>query len=118
MAAIPIQIRQIDDRSQAIAANLVRKNGSVEEDVVLTTETITFSMYGEDGTVKVNNQSGTLVDGDADGGAQVSYSPAAADVDTAGTYYGYFHVTDGSSLVETFPTATEGFIIKILPRTN
>ena len=113
---MPTQQRIVGDRSKAIAAVLRRTNGNVMEDVDLTGETVEFSMYDADGAAKVAQTAATLDDADAVGGAQVSYSPLAADVDTAGTYYGYFTRVDTGGLYETFPTESQEFVIEFKAR--
>lgn len=69
------------------------------EVVNLTGKTVTFRMVDDAGTEKVAATSATVDDATA---GEVSYSWAAGDVDTAGTYYGYFIVTS-SAKDDTFP---------------
>ncbi len=65
----------------------------------LTGKTITFRMILiSDGSVKVNDASAAL--DDATNG-EVSYTPAAIDVDTAGLYACYF--TDDDTIDRLFP---------------
>ena len=110
------QQRIVGDRSKAIAGILQRKNGNVMEDVDLTGETVEFSMYDAAGVAKVDQTSATVDNATAVGGAEVSYAPTANDVDTAGTYYGYFSRKDSGGLFETFPTEPQEFVIEIKAR--
>ena len=57
--------------------------------VSVTSATVTFSMEDEDGTLKVTDASGSIVDA-ANG--IVGYDFAAADVDTEGLFFGQFKV--------------------------
>ena len=112
--AVQRQVRHVGDTLSAIAVTCKRPNGDV---VSLASKTVEFKMVNaEDGTVKVAATStGVSVTGAADG--QVQYNPVAADVNTAGTYYGYFLVYSGTDY-ETFPVATGDLIIQISPDEN
>ncbi len=60
----------------------------------LSADTVTFSMFDTaDEVVKVDDQACTLTNGGTDGKAH--YPWAAADIDTAGTFWGYFKRTSG-----------------------
>ena len=87
----------VGDRQLPIGVICERADGTV---VDLTGKTVKFSMITDAGTAKVDNVAATLNDATA---GKVQYSWAAADVDTAGVFWGYFHTLDASSLVETFP---------------
>lgn len=108
------QIRHVGDTLSAIAVTCKRPNGDA---VSLSGKTVKFKMVdAEDGTVKVAATStGVSITGAAAG--QVQYSPVAVDVNTPGTYYGYFLVYSGADY-ETFPTATGDLIIQIAPDEN
>lgn len=105
------QYRQVGDTLTPIAGQLLRPDNTV---VDLTGLTVSFVMYNTQGNVKVEEtEDGVTVD-DAEQG-KVSYSPSAADVDTAGTYYAYFLAAAGSRL-DSFPVQTGYFIISIQER--
>ncbi len=94
----------VGDRLISLLADLYDALG---EPIVLGAgETVSFRMIlVSTGAVKVNNQAATIVTlGDAVAGtpAQVRYDWAAADVDTAGLYAGWFIRTFGG-LTEHFP---------------
>lgn len=74
----------------------------------LTGATVTFSMVNAaTGVLKVSAASADIV---SNSGGEVSYSFVANDVDTAGIYWGTFHVTVGGS-TESYPVAhNEGVI--------
>ena len=59
----------------------------------ISAETITFSMYGREGSAKVEDAACEQPGGGADGVAR--YLPNAIDVDTAGIYSVYFKRTVG-----------------------
>lgn len=63
------------------------------EPVSLTGATVVFSMVDEDGTMKITEQAGDLLDADA---GKVRYEWAAADVNTENTFFGQFKITVGS----------------------
>ena len=108
------QKRVIGDRSRPISAQLQRLTEDGLVDLVLVSgETIEFSMRDSSDTVKVAQTSATIDDGSASGGAKVSYSPLAIDVDTLGTFHCLFHRVDSSGLFESFPTDHAGFLVKI-----
>ena len=94
----------VGDRAVSLRADLYRPDGSI---VVLgITETVTFRMVSLAGVVEIANKAATIVSrGSAatNTPAQVRYDWAAADVDTAGTYAGWFIRTDASALTEHFP---------------
>lgn len=62
--------------------------------VSVTGTTVTFSMEDEAGTLKVDGQTGSIVDA-AKG--IVGYDFAAADVDTVGIFFGQFTVAIGGT---------------------
>lgn len=81
----PCILRRVVGNREAIGAALKDLSGAA---VNVTGRTIVFRMVAlSSGTVKVNNAAATLVDA-ADG--EVSYTPSASDVDTAGDYAIYF----------------------------
>lgn len=78
------------DRLVRIADTLVDAAGVP---IDLSSSTVTFRMISDaDDSVKINNAAATI-DSAADG--NVSYAWAAADVDTAGTYWGFWDRTSG-----------------------
>ena len=111
------QKRIVGDRSRPISAQLQRLTEDGLVDLILAAgETVEFSMLDSTETVKVTQTAATIDDASASGGAKVSYSPLEADVDTAGTFHGYFHRVDSSGLFETFPTDHAGFLITFIAK--
>lgn len=107
--SIQRQTRHIDDTEVAIAATLQRPDGTA---VDLTSLTTRFKMVDTQGTVKVAETSDNVTVTDATNG-KCQYDPQAADVDTAGTFYGYFTTEDGSGNKDTFPANKGGLEIVI-----
>ena len=72
-------------------------------------ETVVFRMISvSTGVVKVDNQAATIVTrGDGVIPAQVQYDWVAADVDTAGSYAGWF-IRQSGGQTEHFPTQDHG----------
>lgn len=102
--------RHINDRLKPIYCLLEEENSSgVIVPVVLTGKTVTFTMVDEAGEVVVNAQPATIVQ---DVAGTVYYDFAGVDVDTPGTYYGYFAVTSGGR-TDTFPAVGRELIIVI-----
>lgn len=88
----------VGNRRTSIADTLIDADGDA---IDLTGHTVAFRMIAADGTVKVDNAAATVDDATA---GNVSYAWAAADVDTAGTYYYWWIVTRASnSKTERFP---------------
>ena len=87
--------RMVGDRLTPISATLTQ-NGSV---VDLTGKTVAFRMITAAGTVIIDNAAATVVSAAA---GTVSYSFAAVDVATVGTYYGWWIVISGG-LSDHFP---------------
>ena len=86
--AIQRQLKYDDDNGNEVALNL-------------TGFTVEFTMVlASDGTIKVARTAATVDDATT---GKVSYTFLDADVDTAGTYYGYFIAIDGSSDEDTYP---------------
>ena len=111
------QKRVVGDRSRPISAQLQRLTEDGLVDLVLVDgETVEFSMLDSSEVVKVIQTLATIDDASASGGAKVSYSPTADDVDTAGTFHGYFHRVDSSGFFETFPTKHAGFVITFIAK--
>ena len=94
----------VGDRLISLSAKLYRPSGSP---VVLgVAETIAFRMVSAAGAVKVDDQAAVVVSVGAaatNTPAEVRYDWAAADVDTAGTYVGWFIRTSGGQ-TEHFPS--------------
>jgi hypothetical protein len=103
------QERQIGDTRTAIAGICTRPSGTV---VDLTSLTLKFAMYDSQGTVKVAETSSNVTVTDASAG-EVEYAPQAADVDTEGTYNGYFIAEAGTGEQDTFPAVVGDFKIII-----
>jgi hypothetical protein len=81
----PCELARVVGNREAIGVTLKDLTGAV---VDLTGRTIVFRMVAlSDGSVKVNNAAATIDDAE-DG--EVSYTPTASDVDTAGDYAMYF----------------------------
>lgn len=78
----------------------------------LSASTFTFRMVSATDVTAVKVAAGACVIEDAVGGV-VRYDPAAADVDTAGEYYGWF-VEMQNSKTDRWPKDTE-LLIRILP---
>lgn len=95
----------VGDRLVSLSANLYKANG--DPLVLAATDTVAFRMIKvSDASVKVNNQGCTVVTvGSAATStpAQVRYDWAAADVDTAGEYAGWFIRTSLAGTTEHFP---------------
>ena len=87
--------RMVGDRLTPISATLIQ-NGVV---VDLTGKTVAFRMITAAGAVIVNNVAATIISA-ANG--TVSYTFEAAEVATAGTFYGWWIVTS-NSLNDHFP---------------
>jgi hypothetical protein len=106
-------IRQIvGDRARAWSAVLVDDQGNP---INVNGETITLRLLeAMTGTVKIAGSPAVV---DDDGGealrGQVHYEPAAADVDTAGVYLGYF-LRDLSGKVEHIPGQAADLEVVIL----
>jgi len=95
------------DRLVALYATLQDGAGTA---IDLTGQTVVFYMKNvTDGTVKVNGSAATIED---ELSGQVSYSWAAADIDTAGKYWGWF-VRSTAGLVGTHPIG-EQLMIEIV----
>jgi hypothetical protein len=103
------QLRHVGDTEVALAATLVRPDGTV---VDLTGLTVKFTMIDSDGAdVIAETETGVTVT-DADSG-EVQYTFSSGDVDTAGTYYAYFIVFDGTGNRDTFPVRQRELRISI-----
>ena len=100
--------RHVDDTEVALAATLQRPDGTA---VDLTDLTVRFKMVTEKGVSKVAETAATKGDDPTTG--QCQYSFQAADVDTAGRFYGYFTTEDGSGNKDTFPVVQGDLEIRI-----
>ena len=91
----------VGDRLISLSAKLWRSTEAHPEGepiVLGVAETMAFRMVSLAGVVKVNNQAATVVSVGSTATktpAEVRYDWAAADVDTAGTYVGWFIRTSG-----------------------
>jgi hypothetical protein len=91
----------VGNRQQALTHTVKGSSGTA---INLTGYTVTFSMWdAADGTVVVSAAAATITTAAA---GLVSYAWAAADVDTAGRYFGRFTATSGTSLTVTSPADT------------
>lgn len=106
--ATQTQIRHLGDTRPSIPAALQRQDGTA---IDLTGLTVKFKMIDSRGGAKVAETADNVTVTDASAGS-VQYDPQAADVDTAGTYYGYFIIYDGSDY-EHVPVECGDFIISI-----
>jgi len=103
------QKRHVGDTEIPIAATLERPDGNA---VSLADKTVSFYMVDADGEdVVAETTSNVEVTNEDDG--ECRYNPQAADVDTAGTYYAYFVVTDADGNRDTFPVGQQEFEIVI-----
>ena len=95
--------RRVGDASKVYSAILTAKNSSgVDTAKNLTGLSVTFTMINAaTGVAKVSAQSATIVTALS---GIVSYDFVAADVDTAGVYWGSFKVTE-SLETDTYPAA-------------
>ena len=97
--------RRVGDTVKVYGANLVYKdNSSPPADVAknLTGHSVTFTMINAaTGATKVSAAAATIVTAAS---GIVSYDFTAADVDTAGIYWGSFRVTE-SAETDTYPAA-------------
>jgi len=98
------------DTHKSLVAELIAENLSENEvPVDLTGCSVAFRMVSDAGVVKVNDAAATIDDVDA---GQVSYAFSDADVDTAGTFWGWFIVTS-SDKTDTYPRGGRRFKILI-----
>lgn len=107
--AVQTLTRQVGDTQIAIAAALKRADGAVAPTTGLT---VKFTLIDAQGNVKLAETSSNVSATNAALGL-VQYDPQAADVDTEGTFYGYFITEDGSSKQDTFPVEKGDFKIVI-----
>ena len=93
------QLRHVGDTEVALAATLVRPDGTP---VDLTGLTVKFTMVDSSGAdvVDETETAGTVTDADS---GELQYTFSSGDVDTAGVFYGYFVVIDGMGNRDTFP---------------
>jgi hypothetical protein len=78
----------------------------------LTGLSVKFTMVDSSGTVVVNEATATV--NDAANGL-VQYDFQSGDVDTAGTFYGWFNVYSGSEF-DTYPVGGRKLVIEITAR--
>ena len=76
----------------------------------LTGKDVDFVMYDSAGDIKVAQTAAVTVGAPTDG--KVEYDFQAADVDTIGTFYGYFIVKQASE-TERVPVDKNGLVIEI-----
>lgn len=100
MACRETHSRHVGDTLTALSVELQQENESgVLEAVDLTGKTVKFRMVNSAGVEKVAESNATVISAAA---GTAYYDFQAADVDTAGTYYGYFLVYSGGEF-DTFP---------------
>ena len=88
---MPTQQFNVGDRLTPARFELNERDTSNTD---LSADTVSFSMFeAATGTVKVDDQAATLTNGGTDGKAH--YDWAAADLDTAGTFFAYWKRTSG-----------------------
>ena len=102
----------VGDTLTPMGAQLRRRNAAgILEDVDLTGLTVKFQMVDEDGTAVVaETTTGVTVVTAAEG--KVQYDFQAADVDEAGTFYGWFTVYSGTEK-DTYPVGGRKLVIRI-----
>jgi len=102
--------RHVGDLRTVLPVTLVQPNATgVDTAVNLTGLTVKFKMVDEDGTAAVSETTtGVTVVTAASG--TVNYDFSAAGVDTAGRYYGYFTVYNGSE-TDHFPVLARDLVI-------
>ena len=109
-----VKIRRVVGNREAIGATLLDNNGNA---LNLTGKSIKFRMVHETGsskgTVKVNNATATI---DTAASGQVSYTPDAADVDTAGLFACYF--IDDDTIDRLFPYDGANLLLEIVAETS
>ena len=100
MACPETHNRHVGDTLTVLSAELTQKDANGDPTVVnLTGKTVKFKMVSAAGVEKVAESTATVISAAA---GTVYYQFLDADVDTAGTYYGYFLVYD-SGKFDTFP---------------
>jgi len=102
----------VGDTLTPMGATLQQKNASgVLAAVDLTGLTVKFQMVDSAGTVKVAETTTGVTVTDAAAG-KVQYDFQSADVDTEGTFYGWFTVYSGSER-DTYPIGGRELVIVI-----
>ena len=102
----------VGDTLTPMGVQLKQRNTSgVLAAVNLTGATVKFSMVAEDGTVIVDEATTGVTVTDAEEG-QVQYDFQAADVEEAGTFYGWFTVYSSGER-DTYPKGGRKFVIEI-----
>ena len=97
---------EVQEHTRALGSRLTDLQVALVDDdgdaVDLTSKTVKFYMYDEEGTVIVSDGTCTIT---STTGGLVSYSWAADDVDTAGEYWGYFrvYVTGSPTVYDVYP---------------
>ena len=108
--AVVTRERIAGDTRTPIGAILKQRNSSgTLTPVDLSGKTLKFHMVKANGTVVVDEASATITDAT---GGEVQYDPEASEV-TAGVYYAWFIVVDGSGEEDTFPVGGRKFQIII-----
>lgn len=92
------------DTRTPIGAILKQGEPGAETVVDLTGLTVQFRLFDNDGNAVMDWQSASVVSPATAG--KVSYDFQSSDVDTAGTYWGYFRIVD-SGEYDTFPIGRE-----------
>jgi len=102
-----VHVLHVGDLRTPIGAQLFQGGSAID----LTGLAVEFKMIDEDGATKVA-QSGTGVTLDDAANGKVSKTFVADDVDTAGNFFGYFVVLNGSD-GDHFPVDQQGLLIQI-----
>lgn len=104
--------RHVGDTRTALSLSLVQPNSAGTDTAVdLSGLTVTFRMVDSSGVTKVAETSERVTVVDASGG-KVDIDFAAADVDTAGVFFGYVEVTESGEF-DTFPVIRNELRIEI-----
>jgi len=104
--------RHINDRLKPIGGELKEKNAlGVLVPSILTDKTVAFRMVDESGEIVVNDRAATVTNAAT---GLVQYDFLSTEVDTVGTYYGYFVVTDtATGKTNTYPVVKGDLVIEI-----
>lgn len=100
----------------ATAPKLIVQLLDVTVPVSFSDATVVFNMDDEDGVNKISAVAGAVEEPSTDG--KVSYQFVDADVDTEGTFFGQFVVTDGTDIFLIPDNTRERLRIIIGPKVN
>lgn len=106
------QKRHLGDTRTVLPLQVVQPNsGGTDTAVDLTGLTVTFRMVDSNGTTKVAETASRVTVVDAANG-KIDIDFEAADVDTAGVFFGYVEVTESGEF-DTFPVIRNELRIEI-----